>query len=644
MRLKHLLLIVGLGFMLCLSPNLGLADADYSVFNQRPRLYFNKKQLEGLREVRSSKPYSDFLKIIRKRGRGQIGSRVPNNLLRFDASTIRRPADGLLDLTFYYLITRDSSYFHTIEDLLSLFSTNSDWAGNSDMGPAHVLYSMSLAYDWLYDELSPSLRLLVRDSIAEHAEIFYNLTSKREIWWSQDKGLLQNHNYVNVGAMAIAGVALYGEDKRAAKWLKEAERNFDAVLSLLSPDGASHEGISYWSYGTLWLLNYYSALAPAQGYEKVRSSGFLKNTARFRLYASLPGFQYNVDYADSLLIDYYGPGAFLRCLASIFNDGHAQWLASEIEGKRRKRTILWQDYIWYDPDIKPVSPSDLPLYGWFDNLGILLSRSSWDDDAFLVMFKAGPPQGYLALSRGVYPGSHIHPDEGSYSMWVGRKAIVQDDSYVLKKLSSSHNLLTFNNLGQLGEGGTWFLQYDYKKSKGAIPRARFKSGDNYQAVELELSGLYPPDVRPRSWKRAFVVVNGSDIFIRDKIEPSFSLYIKSLSHLTRNARRVDNAYCLDVAEGYTFAFKGDGFSSDIARYSIPTKSMGKNIPRIGMLFTAERKTSDLVSTLTALSRAKGGCASPDSVREFDPVADRAAVDTADGIYDIDFSNLSVVKH
>lgn len=640
MRLKHSFLFLVIVLVLFAVPERSGA-VDYSVFRERPRLYFNEQKLEELRAVKNQKPYSDFLKVIRKRGRGQVGSRVPNNLLRFDASTIRRPADGLLNLTFYYLITGDSSYFPTIENLLSLFSTNPDWAGNSDMGPAHVLFSMALAYDWLYDELSSPMRLLVKDAIAEHAQIFYELTRKREIWWAQDKGLLQNHNYVNVAAMAVAGIALYGEDKRAVKWLEEAERNFDAVLTLLSPDGASHEGISYWSYGTLWLMNYYSALAPAQGYEKIKNNGFFKNTAKFRLYASLPGFQYNVDYADSLLIDYYGPGAFLRCLASIFNDGHAQWLAAEVESQRRKRTVLWQDYIWYDSDIKPVPPENMPLFGWFDNLGILLSRSSWKKDASLVMFKAGPPQGYLALSKGVFPGSHIHPDEGTYSIWQGHKALVQDDSYVLKKLSSSHNLLTFNKMGQLGEGGTWFLQYDYKKDRGSVRKPRFSAGDDFQAVEIELSGLYPSAVRPKSWRRAFVVINGADVFIRDKVVPSFKLRIESLVHLTRNAREVEEGYCLDFAKGYSFYFIGREFVTDLRRYSVPTKSMGRNIPRIGMLISAERETDTPVSTVTAIARSREGCTRALTVKEYDPETDIALVETAAGNYRIDFSTLNI---
>ena len=392
------------------------------------------------------------MRIVRKRARGLVGSRAPSNLLRYSTVTLRRPADGLVDHAFYYLITGDLSSWATVQDLLRTFCASPRWASNEDIGAAHVLFALSLTYDWLFDDLSSALRLMVKDAIIEHAEIFDEIIRSKRLWWAQDRGLLQNHNYVNAGALAVAGIALYGEDRRAAKWLNTAGANFARVLPLLSPDGASHEGIGYWSYGTLWLLNYYMAMAPVQGLEMVRENGFLRNTARFRLYASLPGFQYNVDFADSPIIDFYGPGAMLRCLARIFKDGHAQWLAAKVERKRRMSTVLWQDYVWYDPEVKPQEPQNLPLHAWFDNLGILLSRSSWQDAASLVFFKCGPPQGFHALAKGNYPGSHIHPDAGHFGLWLGKRSLVNDDGFLLKKFSINHNVPVFNKIGQLGEG------------------------------------------------------------------------------------------------------------------------------------------------------------------------------------------------
>ncbi|TIH18574.1 DUF4962 domain-containing protein [Marinifilum sp. JC120] len=622
------------------------ASVDYYVFKSRPRLYFNKSRLEELRSLKDEKPYSDFLRIIRKRGRGLVGNRAPATLLRYNDETLRRPADGLVDLAFYHLIKGDPSAFVTVQDLLRTFCVSPRWGSNEDIGAAHSIFALSLVYDWFYNDLSSALRLMVKDAIIEHAEILDEVIRTKRLWWAQSRGLLQNHNYVNAGALAVAGIALYGEDRRAAKWLKTASNNFKLVLPLLSPDGASHEGVGYWSYGTLWLLNYYMAMAPAQGLEMVRSSGFLSNTAKFRLYASLPGFKYNVDFADSPMVDFYGPGAILRCLARIFKDGHTQWLASEVERKRRMSTILWQDYIWYDPQVQPQEPQGLPLHAWFGNLGILLTRSSWADDASLVFFKCGPPQGFHALSKGVFPGSHIHPDAGHFGLWLGKRSLVNDDGFLLKKFSINHNIPVFNKIGQLGEGTAVFQLYDYKKGKGPTPKPRFVSGDGFQAVEVELAGYYPSSVRPKSLKRVIVVINGEDFFVRDRIVPSGSTSIYYPMHLYRKGRLVrgagDGKVCIERESGYVLNFHGDGFSTSFKRYAGLLRFMGKKIPRSGMLYQAERKTSSPSTMLTAVGRTLEGCAAP-TLFGSSVSGDRIKVECRSGSYRVDFSKLEVQK-
>ncbi|NDV21838.1 DUF4962 domain-containing protein [Desulfovibrio sp. JC022] len=622
------------------------ADPDYSVFKSRPRLYFNESRLEELRSLKDEKPYSDFLRIIRKRGRGLVGSRAPANLLRYNDETLRRPADGLVDLAFYHLIKGDPSAFVTVQDLLRTFCISPRWASNEDIGAAHSIFALSLVYDWFYDDLSSALRLMVRDAIIEHAEILDEIIRTKRLWWAQSRGLLQNHNYVNSGALAVAGIALYGEDRRATRWLKTAADNFKQVLPLLSPDGASHEGIGYWSYGALWLLNYYMAMAPAQGLEMVRSSGFLRNTAKFRLYASLPGFKYNVDFADSPMVDFYGPGATLRCLARIFKDGRAQWLAAEVERKRRMSTVLWQDYIWYDPEVQPQDPQGLPLHAWFGNLGILLTRSSWQDDASLVFFKCGPPQGFHAQSKKIYTGSHIHPDAGHFGLWLGKRSLVNDDGFLLKKFSLNHNLPVFNKIGQLGEGTDVFNLYDYKKGKGATPEPRFVSGEGFQAVEAELAGYYPVSVRPNSWKRTIVVVGGEDVFVRDRIVPSGSTSIYYPIHLYRKARLLRNAgkgkVCIERDSGYALNFHGDGFRTSFKRYAGLLRFMGKKIPRSGMLYQAERKTSSPSTMYTAVGRTVEGGTDP-SLFGNSVAGDIIEVKCRSGRYRIDFSKLEVLK-
>jgi hypothetical protein len=640
MRLfSHFVLAVAVLFLLC-NVTSSHAASPYKVFKTRPRLYVTAEKISSLRKVIKGEPYSSWLNNIKLRSKGLIGGRTPSTLIRYTSNTLRRPADSLVNQAFYYLMTEDPTVLSNIEHLLELFVKSPNWASDNDIGAAHSLFALSVTYDWLYDKLPSSLKKSVQASILKHAGIFYDLIRTNGIWWTRSP--LQNHNYVNTAALAVAGIALYGETPRASKWLDAAKDNFDNVISLLSTDGASHEGVSYWSYGTLWLLNYYMAVSPALGLDKVESSDFFKNTSIYRLYSSLPGFKYNLDYADSAIVDYKGPGAILRCLASIFRDGRAQWLAAKIEEERNGRPALWQDIIWYDSSVKSVSPEDLPLFKWFDNLGFLITRSSWKDDAEMCFYKAGPPQGFLAQSKKVYAGSHIHPDAGSYSLWLGREPIVQDDGYVKGKLSSSHNLLTFGDLGQSGEGGEWFRVQPLKDDKIYLNAPKVVLNKRFQIISTDFASLYPALAGVRSWNRVFVVIDGRVVVVRDIARTKSDTDILSLLHLTRKARKYANSICLDFSSDLVMNTKSSaGTEIDFKRYLVLTIPMGRKIPKSGMLLSLKAPHSRAAQFISAIAESADGCVDSNILKSYDADKDYAVVEDKYGRYGIDFKAMKV---
>lgn len=639
MRLRSSLILMSAALFVLCCVSVPEASSLSEAFSKRPRLYLSESKLNDLRQLKENEPYASWITNIKKRGRGLMGRRVPTSLVRYNSNSLRRPADAIVNFALYYLITGDESAFDNVVGLLETFCGTTEWAGNNDLGAGHAIFALSVAYDWLYDELPSTLRVSVRESIASHAAIFHNMLRSQDFWWTRSP--LQNHNYINTAALAVAGIALYGKDARASQWIRTARDNFQNVLSLLSPDGASHEGVGYWSYGTLWLLNYYMAMAPAQGLEQVKTSPFFSNTATYRLYISLPGFRYNVDYADSPMVDYKGPGAILRCLAAIFDDGHAQWLAQKVETERSGRSALWQDLIWYDPDVEPVSPDDLATYRWFDNIGLMLARSSWEDDATLAFFKAGPPQGFHAQSKGVYAGSHIHPDAGSYTYWLGRKALVQDDGYVMTKLSSSHNTLTFGGLGQLGEGSRWFRIQPMKDGGGYLDEPVTVIEDRYQMVSAEFSTLYPELAKVDSWNRTFVVIEGRAILVRDKVYAKGRTDIRSLIHLTRKARKYGDSICLNFSSNIVLEAESSVGESRIRRYSILTRPMGRDVPRSGMLYSVEADNASSATLITVIAPSDGGCVDSTVLTDYSPEDDRAVVESKYGSYEVDFSSMDV---
>ncbi len=209
----------------------------------------------------------------------------------------RQHGDRLPYLALAFLVTREPRYLGAARHWMDRAVALPTWAGDEDLGAAHLLFGMAVSYDWLHAHLSETDRARYRAKIAHHAGILYRLLVEEKKWWAKDR--LQNHNYVNAMAVAVAGVALSGEEDAAERWLSAAKTNFDRVAELLSPDGASHEGVAYWGYAMDALLKYHFATAGLFPDQDLLSGRHFRGASLFRLHASLPGFRENANYADS---------------------------------------------------------------------------------------------------------------------------------------------------------------------------------------------------------------------------------------------------------------------------------------------------------------------------------------------------------
>jgi len=492
---------------------------------------------------------------------------------------------------------RREKHLGTARALMESLVAMPDWKDNLSRDSAEALFSLSLGYDWLHDRLDAATRARVREKIARQADALHGALMAGERFWAKTR--LHNQNYTVAMAIGVAGVALLGEVPAAARWLAGADANFEAVLEVLSPDGASHEGVGYWSSGTASLLRYFLALAPAGGLERVRASAHLRNAARFRLHASLPGFADNVDYADSPRADFHGPGFILRALAGVFRDGTAQWLADRIDAARGPRAGLsWLDLLWYDPTVTPVAPPAPPVHAQFANLGLHFVRDGWETPAHWAFFEHGPPQGRLALALGLAPESHAHPDAGNFLLWHGGDWVVIDDGYVVRKRSGNHNVLLIDGQGQTGEGKRWF---DDRAARRHPPRTRLVTdafGEGWRYLAASLAGTYPPRRGLERWERTFVHVAPGTVVIRDDVALRRTLPVESRIHLARRPRRADaHTLCLDAGGLGLRVSSEPPASVTLAPYEVPKRERKKHGNYAGWLVSARVDAASSVRIL-----------------------------------------------
>ena len=506
-----------------------------------PRLYLNADKINFLkvRIAANAEPYTAQWSVIKSRADNYASETppvYPTDPLFRDGNVdnlIRNYGNRLPFIAMAYLMTDDVKYFNGAKKWMDALASYTKWGNDHDLGAAHLLYNMAIVYDWLYNGFSPSDRAIYEQKMEYHLKIFAGIMEKHSTYWMSE--LSGNHNHVNVTSVMTAAVATYDSLDNADYYIQLAYDNFTKVLAKLRTDGSTEEGISYWSYSMEALLRYFDIETSVTGVNRMLTSPTFRRAPLYRLYASLPNYRNTILTADSVRTDFYGPTFILWRLAATFNDPRAQWLANSIQKRRRMDKVAidsdWRTLIWYDENVAVQSPENLPTYHLFDDLELFTSRSAWsDDNAILLTLKAGPPMGHSAT--GIGP-AHTHPDEGAFTVdGFGRNLII-DDGYVYSKLTSNHNVVTFDNIGQLGEGSPWFN--NRAGGTADIAHTDFNEVAGYEYLIADLKRIYPWNLEITKYLRHFYFLKKKTLFVVDEIESAQVHEIQWRLHLNNKS-------------------------------------------------------------------------------------------------------------
>jgi hypothetical protein len=160
------------------------------------------------------------------------------------------------------------------------------------------------------------------------------------------------------------------------------------------------------------------------------------------------------------------------------------------------------------------------LFRYFDDIGIVICRSSWDADATAVAFKCGPLGGKLLNeTRGTEYSfltdyvnvAHDDPDAGTFLLFSKGNFLTTGDGYEKKnKVTSQHSTFIVDDLTQYGGGGAWSQpekdqgRYAWQKDFAAVNDRIVFTGD--------MKGVYP---NMEKLLRTFVSYNAKYIIIYD---------------------------------------------------------------------------------------------------------------------------------
>ena len=272
-----------------------------------------------------------------------------------------------------------------------------------DIGAHHLLRGLNWCYDALYPYLSADERKRLADVIAVRAGQFWRRLNPFR------GNEYNNHAWLQTFGLAEAGVVLAGDVPEAAEWVQYAlDLYVGRFLCALGYQGEDNEGISYWSYGLWFIIDYADMMKRVCGIDLFKHP-WLSKTARFPMYCAPPG-AWAVSFADTGQPNHgvKGPAATarVRALAERTGDPYALWYSGAREPVG---------------GVMPKPPVDLPQSVWYRFIGWVIFNTNLVDGRENVTF---------AMRSGPFYAGHQHEDLNGFVIHAyGEKLAIDSGHY-----------------------------------------------------------------------------------------------------------------------------------------------------------------------------------------------------------------------
>lgn len=445
----------------------------------------------------------------------QAKARMKNDpLLQKGWENIRKIADeqvkGKTDImkleypALAYLMTGDRKYADALKKSLLATAEVKSWADKemmsrnpswrSELQMAHRAFQLALAYDAIYETLSPDERQKIADGlynlavepllgdwILEPTRI-HSLNSMGHNWWTSCAGM------GGLLALAISNEkpeALEGAEaliEVLPEWFTFAGDKIQHKPKTFDEAGGMYESINYASFGITEALLFRLAYLNSHPGVELEDINQMHKLAPFFSHVAYPrtGELHSINFGDSHK-NVTGESSMLLAYAMGAEDPTALWYASQITpGQHREGFPMTTPMgFLYTPDLKdaPATP-DLPTSQLWEDFGWATMRDSWDKDATMLAVKSG------------MTWNHSHADANSLILFHKGVDIIKDAgncSYGKPEYreyffqTPAHNVVLFN-----GEGQKTYQQYHGTMLPGSV--SNLLDGGNIKYVLADGTG------------------------------------------------------------------------------------------------------------------------------------------------------------
>lgn len=590
---------------------------------QHPRLYLDAALTSEL-PARARRPeYQWITTRLIAHAEANLNAGPPPYVATEDPEQLwMRPAGNAIpNLTMAWLLTGDGRFLRSALAYARTALTYPEWGRRGeDLSASHLLFGIALLYDWAFDALSPAERTELVDGIVMRGE-----TLHRSMFDGRggNRAYLQNHLWIRAAALTGAALALEPERPEFRRWTEVARAAYARTTELLGPDGASHEGVGYWEYGTEWMLKY-GVLARRFLEQDIFVNPWWRETAYYRLYLTTPRngwrrgrfFVTNtvVDMADSQRGVWYGPDPQLVLLAAMYRNPYAMGLARSLaEAGAADARSAWATLLWQDPAVPAATLNTLPTLRHFADMGLVSTRSDWSGDETLLVHRCGPTMGHKvqAMHIDVNSAGHVHPDVGGFSLFGGGDWVIRNAGYLQRKDSIYENALRIAGVGQLGAGG---VGMDGRTTLNVNPRLEvLQSVPAIDHLRCDATSAYAPASGLRHWQRDLIFLKRAQVLL---VVDDIALEREALLQIDFHPEQhpVAGADGVRAGSGLAALWLGSLSGARLTTAMVPVPDGGRPGPPVPTV-TAERHAADWHHVMVLAWGPSAGPVTPDRLRQ-----------------------------
>ena len=449
---------------------------------QHPYLIYEKDEIPTLKEKIKSGYSQKAFKIVEKTVASCVNKTY--NVVKGANGTIGRQLQySVMYLSTYAMLTDDSSYaLKAVAQVVScaeqgnaeVYASINDALCVGDFG-----YAYALAYDVLYEHMTPAERELIKAEMEEIGKWIYENSPVINTWGADEEARKAwNWNVVTHGALGMIALSL-GDH---ADWLTLSVKRMQGYYQYsVDSTGAGVEGLHYIGYALNTLAPFDNSIFRLTGIELMDDfPAFQSMTYWSMLYMTVPqgGDQIAINQGDSLgnysgpfyIINRYSQSTALWAFAHTYSlEGDGEF-AVEYQGNGWSAPAI---IYFEDQTLEATAPTEEknPLLVNYDK-GLVVARDSWENTASMFTFTCG---------RG-YQGCWNHPDDSTFTFHARGESYIIDLGANFKS-SAEHNVVLIDGKGMDYEGGPIMREGVIEENKTLINGALYLRGNNISSYK-----------------------------------------------------------------------------------------------------------------------------------------------------------------